>query len=53
MNTDNLLLLGVKKSVTAISKQNGQTVWKTDLPGSFGTGFVTVLSDGELVFAHA
>jgi outer membrane protein assembly factor BamB len=53
MNSDNILLLGLKQSVTAVSKHEGQTLWKTELPTTLsGDDFVTVLSDGLLVFAH-
>ena len=53
MNSDNILLLGLKQSVTAISKHDGQTLWKTELPITLsGDDFVTVLSDGRFVFAH-
>lgn len=53
MNADNILLLGLKQSVTAIAKHDGQTLWKTELPTTLsGDDFVTVLSDGRLVFAH-
>jgi hypothetical protein len=53
MNADNMLLLGLKQSVTAISKHDGQTLWKAELPTTLsGDDFVTVLSDGDFVFAH-
>ncbi len=53
MNSDEILLLGLKQSVTAISKHDGQTLWKTELPGSLsGDDFVTVLADDRFVFAH-
>ena len=53
MNSDNILLLGLKQTVTAISKYDGRTLWTTELPTAFsGDNFVTVLSDGEYVFAH-
>ncbi len=53
MNSDNILLLGLNQSVTGIAKHDGQTLWKTELPGSIsGDDFVTVLSDGHFVFAH-
>jgi outer membrane protein assembly factor BamB len=53
MNSDNILLLGLNASVTAITKHDGQTLWKTELPTTLsGDDFVTVLSDGLLVFAH-
>jgi outer membrane protein assembly factor BamB len=53
MNSDNLLLLGLKSSVTAISRSDGRTLWKTELAGGLNNSFVTVLSDGYLVFAHS
>jgi len=53
MNSDNILLLGLKKTVTAISKADGTILWATRLPGGMGSDFVTVLSDGQSVFAYA
>ncbi len=53
MTSDEILLLGLKHSVTAISKRDGQTLWKIELPGSVsGDDFVTVLADDRFVFAH-
>jgi outer membrane protein assembly factor BamB len=53
MNSDDVLLLGLKQSVSAISKLDGRSLWKTALPGSLaGDDFVTVLSDEQRVFAH-
>ncbi len=53
MNSDNILLLGLKHSVTAISKQDGEILWKTDLPITLsGDDFVTVLSDETRVYVH-
>ncbi len=53
MNPDDIILLGLKQSVTAISKRDGSTLWKTELPGSLsGDDFVTLLADGQTVFAH-
>ncbi len=53
MNSDNILLLGLNQSVAAISKHDGQTLWKTELPTALsGDDFVTVVSDGHFVFAH-
>jgi hypothetical protein len=52
MNLDNLLLLGLKRTVTAISKHDGKPLWATKLPKGMGVDFVTVLSDGQRVFAH-
>jgi outer membrane protein assembly factor BamB len=53
MNSDNILLLGLKQSILAISKQDGNIVWKTELPGSLiGDNFVTLLPDQERVYVH-
>ncbi len=53
MNSDNILLLGLKNAVTAMSKREGQIMWKTELPTTLsGDDFVTVLSDSRFVFAH-
>ncbi len=53
MTSDDILLLGLKQSVSAISRLDGRSLWKTALPGSIaGNDFVTVLSDGQRVFAH-
>ena len=53
MNSDNILLLGLKCSVTAISRNDGRILWKTELSGGLNNSFVTVLSDGHHVFAHS
>jgi outer membrane protein assembly factor BamB len=53
MNPDDVLLLGLKASVTAVSKADGKKLWKTQLPGGMGDGFVTLLSDGTRIFAHS
>lgn len=53
MTTNDILLLGLKNSVSAISKSNGCVMWSTELGGGMGTGFVTVLSDGKSVFAYS
>jgi hypothetical protein len=53
MNSDDILLLGLKQSVTAISKLDGRYLWKTAFPGSVaGDDFVTVLSDEQRVLTH-
>ncbi len=53
MNTDNILLLGLNNTVTAVSKMDGSTLWKTELPVTLsGDDFVTLLCDGDKVFAH-
>jgi outer membrane protein assembly factor BamB len=51
MNSEDILLLGLKSSVTAVSKLTGDIVWKTELSSGLGSGFVTLLCDGLQVFA--
>ena len=53
MKTDDFLLLGLKNCVTAISRSTGKTIWCTNLPGGMGYDFVTLLNDGERVYAHS
>lgn len=53
MNSDNILLLGLKHSVTALSKTDGRVLWRTELGAGLSTSFVTLLSDGQRVFAHS
>lgn len=45
--------MGVKHSVSAVSKSDGRVLWTTKLPGGLGGDFVTVACDGERVFAHS
>ncbi len=53
MNAENVLLIGLKRTVAAISKLDGKVLWEAKLPGSMGgEDFVTLISDGTLVFAH-
>jgi len=53
MKAQEIILVGVKHSVSAVSKANGAVLWTTKLPGGLGSDFVTVASDGERVFAHS
>ena len=54
MNANDILLLGVKHSVTAVSRSDGQIIWRTSLPsGAMGDGFVTLLADRSQVFAYS
>ncbi len=53
MNADNIILLGLNDTVTAISKNDGSILWEAELPGSLnGDDFVSLACDGEKVFAH-
>lgn len=52
MNSDEILILGLKRSVSAISRRDGRVLWQSRLPGGVGDGFVTVISDGALIYAH-
>jgi outer membrane protein assembly factor BamB len=53
MKLQEIILIGVKHTVCAVSKANGAVLWTTKLPGGLGGDFVTVASDGERVFAHS
>jgi outer membrane protein assembly factor BamB len=53
MNAQHVILIGVKHSVSAVSKADGLVLWTTKLPGGLGGDFVTVACDGERVFAHS
>jgi outer membrane protein assembly factor BamB len=52
MATNDIIFLGLKSQVTAISKFDGSIVWVTPLPGGMGDTFVTVACDGEKVYAY-
>jgi outer membrane protein assembly factor BamB len=51
MNAKEILLLGLKSRVAAISRLDGRELWSTELPSGWGDGFVTVVCDGARVFA--
>jgi outer membrane protein assembly factor BamB len=53
MKLQEFILIGVKHSVSAVSKSDGRVLWTTKLPGGLGGDFVTVACDGERVFAHS
>lgn len=55
MNTSDTLFIGVKGHVVAFNKQDGTELWRTKLGVGFsvsGDRFVTLLVEGERVFAH-
>jgi outer membrane protein assembly factor BamB len=53
MKPEEIILIGVKNSVAAVSKANGAVLWTTKFSGGMGGDFVTVTCDGERVFAHS
>jgi len=53
MKLQEMILIGVKNTVAAVSKANGAILWTTKLPTGMGGDFVTVTSDGVTVFAHS
>jgi outer membrane protein assembly factor BamB len=53
MKADDILLLGLKQSVAAVSRIDGQIIWSTKLSGGMGQNFVTLISDFTHVFAYA
>jgi hypothetical protein len=55
MNTLDTLFVGLKGHVVAFSKHDGTQLWKTELRRGLlvgGDSFVTVLAEGERVYAH-
>lgn len=53
MTPNDLLFLGLKNRVSAITKSDGNILWTTQLAGVLGDGFVTVNCDGKHVYAYA
>lgn len=53
MNPKDVLLLGLKHKVTAVSRAHGTQLWSTELSSAMGYDFVTLLCDGEKVFAYS
>ena len=51
MNPSDILLLGLKKSVTAFHRANGTVLWKTHLPNGNGAAFISLVSDTQRVYA--
>ena len=51
MNSLDIILIGVKNRVMALSKRDGHVLWSTALPAGMGN-FVTVLADGQRIYAH-
>jgi outer membrane protein assembly factor BamB len=53
VKTSDLVFVGVGSNVVAINKLDGATVWETCVrTGWSGRDFVTVLVDGDCVYAH-
>ena len=52
MTTNDIILLGLKSQVTAISKENGAILWATPLSGGMGDTFVTLACDETRVYAY-
>jgi outer membrane protein assembly factor BamB len=53
MKPSDVLFLGTKHRVAAISRTDGRIIWSTDLPHGMGANFVSVAVDGARVFAYA
>jgi outer membrane protein assembly factor BamB len=53
MKLQEIILIGLKHSVSAVSRADGHVLWTTKLPGGLGSDFVAVACDGERVFAHS
>ena len=49
MTIDDLLFIGFNRRVAALDKETGEIIWQWK--ASHGTGFVTLLVEGERVYA--
>src|SRR4051812_13277215 len=52
MNPKDILVVGVKGTLTAFEKTTGQRLWSTRLKSSMSSDFVSVLADNSHVYAH-
>ena len=53
MDTTRTLIIGLKGQAIAFDKETGRELWRAKLkPGTIGGEFVSLLMDGERVFAH-
>lgn len=54
MDAKEILVIGVKGEVLAFDRNSGNRLWQTKIAGGLtGSGFVSVIADERLVFAHA
>ena len=51
VNFKDILLLGLKQSVTAFHRADGTELWKTILPDGSTQSFISLISDTERVYA--
>ena len=51
MNAHDILLLGLKQTVLAISRADGSILWATKLEGGSGSAFIALASDNRQVYA--
>lgn len=49
---DNIVILGVKRTVIAFDKQTGARLWTKELSSGMSGDFVTVVADALRVYAH-
>jgi outer membrane protein assembly factor BamB len=52
MKADNIMIVGVKNSVLAFSRDTGEHLWATQLKGG-ADSFVSLVSDDKRVYAHS
>src|SRR3954462_14290801 len=52
MSPGKIVVLGVKGTVIAFDPATGQRLWAQQLKSGLGDGFVSVLMDAGLVYAH-
>ena len=55
MNPNDIILLALKRKVTAIAKSDGRHIWCTEIRGGFvsSSDFITLACDDSHVFAYS
>ena len=53
MDSKDLLFVGIKSCVLALTRSDGHTLWSVKLPGVLGDSFVTLTSDEKNVYAYS
>ena len=53
MKPNEIVLIGVKNAVLAFQKTTGEKLWKAGLASGLGDGFVSVIGDDKMVYAHS
>lgn len=52
MKAEDIVLIGVKRSVIAYRKDSGERLWTANLASGLGESFVSLIADETRVYAH-